>query len=177
MPLYMLYWWFIMVVNYSESRCIAWVIASRGTWWLCFATGFARYSWSLLTPRWLGAARIIERRKVLVSGSDRGNCEGFLTFPRRRAKIYSSGLLMAYGSPSCVSCAAPDCGLGVWGLLAREPPSGWIATAGTSLPTSMWTLEKNHCVIIIFGISCDWLIISCHGGITHYLSCVFTFLV
>jgi hypothetical protein len=32
-------------------------------------------------PRWLGVARIVERRKVLVSCSDRGDCEGFLTFP------------------------------------------------------------------------------------------------
>ena len=32
-------------------------------------------------PRWLGAARIVERRLVIVSGSDRGDCEGFLTFP------------------------------------------------------------------------------------------------
>jgi hypothetical protein len=28
----------------SESKYIAWVIASRGTWWLCFAVKFARYS-------------------------------------------------------------------------------------------------------------------------------------
>ena len=27
-------------------------------------------------------ARIIERRLVIVFGSDRGDCEGFLTFPR-----------------------------------------------------------------------------------------------
>ena len=72
--------------------------------------GFACYSWWLPPPRWLGAARIVERRVVIVSGSDRGDCEGFLTFPRRRAKRYSSGLLIACGSPSCVGCAAPDCG-------------------------------------------------------------------
>jgi hypothetical protein len=50
---------------------------------------------------------------VIVSGSDRGDCEGFLTFPQPRAKSYSSGLLVACGSPSCVGCATPDCGLGV----------------------------------------------------------------
>ena len=43
-----------------------------------------------------GAVRIIERRKVLVFGSDRGDYEGFLTFSQRRAKRYSSGLLMAF---------------------------------------------------------------------------------
>ena len=46
-------------------------------------------------PRRLGAARILERRVVIVSGSDRSDCEGFLTFPRRRAKRYSSKLLVA----------------------------------------------------------------------------------
>ena len=70
-------------------------IASRGTWWLCFAADFACYSWWLLPPRRLGAVRIIERRVVIVSGSDRGDCEGFLTFPRWSAKRYSSGLLVA----------------------------------------------------------------------------------
>ena len=29
---------------------------------------------------WLGAVRIVERRLVIVSGSNRGDCEGFLTF-------------------------------------------------------------------------------------------------
>jgi len=32
---------------------------------------------------------------MIVSGSDRGDCEGFLTFPRWRANRYSSGLLVA----------------------------------------------------------------------------------
>ena len=27
-------------------------------------------------PRWLGAVRIVERRLVIVFGSDRGDCEG-----------------------------------------------------------------------------------------------------
>ena len=39
---------------------------------------------------------IVERRVVIVSSSDRGDCEGFLTFPQRRAKRYSSKLLVAY---------------------------------------------------------------------------------
>ena len=49
-------------------------------------------------PRRLGASRIAELRLVIVFGSDRGDFEGFLSFPWRRAKRYSSGLLMA-----CVS--------------------------------------------------------------------------
>ena len=32
---------------------------------------------------------------VIVSSFDHGDCEGFLTFPRRSAKRYSSGLLVA----------------------------------------------------------------------------------
>ena len=46
-------------------------------------------------PRWLGAARIIEWRLVIVFGSDHGDCEGFLTFTWQRAKRYSSELLVA----------------------------------------------------------------------------------
>ena len=139
-----------MNLQVSESKCIAWVFASRGTWCSCFAAGFACYSWWLPPPRWLGAARIIEWRKVIVSSSDRGDCERFLTFSRRRAKRYSSGLLVACRSSSCVGCATPDCGLGMWCLLACEPPSERIATTGTSLPSSKWTSIKNHCVIIWF---------------------------
>ena len=48
---------------------------------MCFAAGFACYSWSLPTPRRLGVARFVERRKVIVSGSNRDDFEGFLTFP------------------------------------------------------------------------------------------------
>jgi hypothetical protein len=59
---------------------------------LCFAMGFACYSWWLPPPRQLGATRIVEQRKVLVFGFDRGDYEGFLTFPQRRAKRHSSGL-------------------------------------------------------------------------------------
>jgi hypothetical protein len=129
---------------------------------------FACFSWWLPPSRWLDVARIIEWRKVIVSGSDHGDCKGFLTFPRRTTKRYSSGLLMACGSSSCVGCAAPDCGLGMWCLLAREPLSEWIATTGTSLLASKWTALKilSHIVSKDFiGIHCDWLIVSCHGGI------------
>jgi hypothetical protein len=107
------------------------VIASRDTWWLYFAIDFTYFSWWLLPPRRLGAARIVERRKVLVSGSDHGDCEGFLTFPRWRAKKYSSVLHIVCGSLSCVGCATPDCELGVWCLLVYEPPSRCIAITGT----------------------------------------------
>jgi hypothetical protein len=36
--------------------------------------------------KWLGAARIVEQRKVLVYGSDHGDCEGFLPFPGEEPK-------------------------------------------------------------------------------------------
>jgi hypothetical protein len=56
------------------------VIASRGTWWLCFAADFACYSWWLPPPKRFGAARIVKQRKVIVFGSNCSDCEGFLTF-------------------------------------------------------------------------------------------------
>jgi hypothetical protein len=37
-------------------------------------------------PRRLGAARIVERRVVIVSGSDHGDCDGFLSLPRGRSR-------------------------------------------------------------------------------------------
>jgi hypothetical protein len=45
------------------------VFESRDTWCLCFAAGLACYSWWLPPPRRLGAARIVERRLVIVRGS------------------------------------------------------------------------------------------------------------
>ena len=80
---------------------------------IVFRSGFWLFLFVVAPPRRLGAARIVEWRKVFVFGSDRGDCEGFLTFRWRRAKMYSSGLLVACGSSSCVGCAAPSCGLGV----------------------------------------------------------------
>ena len=79
-------------------------------------------------------------------------------------------------SSSCVGCAAPYWGFGVWCQLAREPPSEWIATTRTSLPASNWTSVKNHCVhhwfwgdwsslLSIFVI--DWLLPR-QGGITSW---------
>ena len=53
-------------------------------------------------------------------------------------------------SSSCVGCAAPYWGFGMWCQLAREPLSEWIATTRTSLLASKWTSVKNHCVIIWF---------------------------
>ena len=42
--------------------------------------GFTCFSWWLPPPRRLGAARIIEWRLVIVSGSDCGDCEGSCAF-------------------------------------------------------------------------------------------------
>jgi hypothetical protein len=155
----------------EHPSALLWVIVSRGTWWLCFIADFACYSWWLLTPRWLGAARIVERRKVIVSGSNRGDCEEFLTFTRRRAKRYSSGLLIVCGSSSCVGCAAPDCGLGVWTFK-------WVNRYNEDVACRQASelREKNHCVILSprnsLGFHCNWLIVTCHGGITTLsLSC------
>jgi hypothetical protein len=166
------------------------VFASRGTWCSCFAAGFTCYSWWLLPPRRLGATRIIEQRKMIVSGSDRGDYDGFLIFPRWRAKrctlVDCSWLVWL---SSCVGCAAPYWGFGVWCQLAREPPSEWIATMRTSLPANKWTsVKKSLChsfdseVIGLHWYSFLWLIdsigdwlIPLHGGTTIHPSYVFTF--
>ena len=132
------------------------MIASRGTWYSCFAAGFACYSWWLLPPRRLGAARIVERRVVILSGSDRGDCEGFLTFPGRERKGTLVDCSWLVWSSSCVDCVAPYWGFGVWSQLAREPSSEWIATTKTSLSASKWTSVKNRYVIIWF--RGDWFL-------------------
>ena len=77
------------------------MIASRGTWYSCFAVGFTCFSWWLPPPRRLGAPRIVERRLVIVSGSDRGDCEGSCAFPGGDPKGNSSGLLMSLSYLTC----------------------------------------------------------------------------
>jgi hypothetical protein len=124
--------------------------------------------------RRLGDWWIVERLLVIVAGYDHWACEGFLCLPWQSTKGNSSGLRVTCRSSSCVGCVAPDCGLGVWCLLAREPPSEWIATTGTSLPTSKWTSEEKllclHCLLGILGIL--WLI-TYHSGISSLpLSCI-----
>ena len=134
------------------SKCIAWVVASSGTWWSCFAARFACYSWSLLTPRRFGAVRIIERRLEVVFGSDRGDCEGFLTFLRRRAKRYSSRLLVAYVIFILCWLRGTLVRVGVWGHFAREPPSECVAIIRTSLPVSKWTSVKIIVSTFVFEV-------------------------
>ena len=105
---------------------------------------------------------------VIVSSSDRGDCEGFLTFSQRRAKRYSSGLLVACVILILCWLWGPYWGFGMWSQLAREPPSEWIATTRTSLPASKWTSVKkslyHHLIprwLVFIGIhSCDWLVHS-----------------
>ena len=53
---------------------------------IVFRCGFLLLLLVFATPRRLGTARIVEQRKVLVSGLDRGGCEGFLTFPGEEPK-------------------------------------------------------------------------------------------
>jgi hypothetical protein len=147
--------------------CIAWVIASRGTWYSCFAVGLACYSWWLPPPRQLGAMRIVERRKVLISGSDHGDCEGSWPFSGEEPKDTLVDCSWLVWSSSCVGYAAPFSGFGVW-CLAREPPSEWIATTRTSLPASKWTSIKNivsPCLRISLVIL--WLIDWFHWWLAH----------
>ena len=70
-------------------------------------------------------------------------------------------------SSSCVGCAAPYWGFGMWCQLAREPPSEWIATTRSSLPVSKLTSIKIIMFIIwfrgdwsslVFILVIDWLL-------------------
>ena len=105
---------------------------------------------------WLSLAPIV----VIVRGS--------WPFPGGEPKGTLVDCSWLVWSSSCVGCAAPYWGFGVWSQLAREPPSEWIATTRTSLPASKWTSIKNHCVhhlilrwLVFIGIhSCDWLVHS-----------------
>ena len=102
---------------------------------------------------WLSLAPIV----MIVRGS--------WPFPGREPKGTLVNCSWLVWSSSCVGCAAPYWGFGVWCQLACEPPSEWIATMRSSLPASNWTLVKNHCVhplilrwlVFIVIHSCDWL--------------------
>ena len=90
---------------------------------------------------------------------------GSWPFPDRGPKGTLVNWSWLVWSSSCVGCAAPYWGFGVWCQLAREPPSEWIATTRSSLPASKWTSVKNYCVhnliprwlVFIVIHSCDWL--------------------
>ena len=147
--------------------CIAWVIASIGTWYSCFAVGFTCFSWWFPPPRWLGAARIIEQRLVIVSGSDRGDWEGSCAFPSRAPKGNSSGLLVSLSYLTCgrfLRCPI------VWTrfmqhLLAAEPPSVGRHNGDIACWQACEPREKIDCLsslsfsrwLAIYS-SCDWFI-------------------
>ena len=126
----------------------------------------------------LGAVRIIEWRKLIVSSSDHGDCEGSWPFPSGEPKGTLVDCSWLVWSSSCVSYAAPYWGFGVWSQLAREPPSEWIATTRSSLPLSKWISVKNHCVhpwfrgdwsSLLFTLVIDWFL-HLHGGITFLIT-------
>ena len=53
---------------------------------IVFRCGFLLLLLVFATPGQLGAARIVERRVVFISGSDHGDCEGFLSLPHGRSR-------------------------------------------------------------------------------------------
>jgi hypothetical protein len=67
--------------------------------------GFSCFSWWLSPPRWLGAARIVKRRLVIVRGSG--------PFPGREPKGTLVDCSWLVRSSSYIGCATPDCGFGV----------------------------------------------------------------
>ena len=70
----------------SKSKCIAWVIASRDTWYSCFTMGFAYCSWWLPPPRWLGAAEEDWHELVIIRGH-LWWLRGFVPSPAERWKV------------------------------------------------------------------------------------------
>ena len=119
---------------------------------------------------WLSRTPIV----VIVRGS--------WPFPSREPKGTLVNCSWLVWSSSCVGCVAPYWGFGVWCQLAREPPSGWIATMRTSLPASKWTSVKIivfiiwfrgdwSSLILIFVI--DWFTPR-HGGIVILISLYIT---
>ena len=106
--------------------------------------------------RWLSLASII----VIVKGS--------CAFSGGAPKATLVDCTWLVWSLSCVGCAAPYWGFGMWCQLACQPPSEWIATTRTSLSASKWTSIKNHYVhhlipmwLVFIDIDyCDWLVYS-----------------
>ena len=121
---------------------------------------------------------------VQQGSSSRGRClspapivvivRGSWPFPDEEPKGTLVDCSWLVWSASCVDCATPYGGFGVWCQLAREPPSEWITTIRTSLLATKWTSVKNLVSSYSedFLIDCDWLAPSyCnwlyprHGGI------------
>jgi hypothetical protein len=128
------------------QSAFVWVITSSGGIDLL---RFSCYSWCLPTPRRLGAAEECWQELVIVLVHLPVIVRGSCAFLGRAPKATLVDCAWLVWSPSCVGCAAPDCGLGLWCLLAYEPLSGWIATIGTGLPTSRWnSREKSLCHLV-----------------------------
>jgi hypothetical protein len=148
---YYLHHWFIIFVRLEEnpSALLEWLhleaLGVRVLLQILFVTlggwchldaleqqGLSSGGW------WLSLASIL----VIVRGS--------WAFPVGELKGTLVDCSWLMWSSSCVGCATPYWGFGVWCQLAREPPSEWIATTRISLPASKSTSVKNHCVIIWF---------------------------
>jgi hypothetical protein len=151
------------------QSAFAWVIASSGTW------GLICYSFLVtLGVCWcldgLEQQRSCGKSWWLFLATSRWLMRGSCAFSGGAPKATLVDCAWLVWSPSCVSCAEPDCGLDVWCLLPCETLSGWIIITGTSLLASKWTLEKKHCVILSSKISLVFIdilcLITCHGGIT-----------
>ena len=115
-----------------------------------------RGSWS--GGRWLSLAPFM----VIVRGS--------WTFSGGEPKGTLVDCSWLMWSSSCVGCAAPYWGFGVWSQLAREPPSEWITTTRTSLPVSKWTLVK----IIVFIFDSKVIGLHCYSSLWLIGSFIYT---
>ena len=107
-------------------------------------------------PRRLGAARIIERRLLIVSGSDHGDCEGSCAFPGGEPEGNSSGLLVSLSYLTCgLVFAVSNCVDEVRATpLSRRTTMCWSTQWGLACRQARKPREKN-CVS-----SCDWISLS-----------------
>ena len=114
--------------------------------------GFTCYSWWLPPPRWLGAASIIERRLVIVSGSDRGDYEGSSAFSGREPKDNSSGLLVSLSYLTCeYVLMVSNCVDEVRATpLSRRTIKCWSTQRGLACRQARECWEKILCLL------CDW---------------------
>ena len=119
----------------------------------------------------------LEQRGLLSGGwwlSPAPIMRGSWPFPSREPKGTLLNCSWLVWSSSCVGCAAPYRGFGVWCQLAREHSSEWIVTTRTSLPASKWTSVKkslcHHLILrwLVFILVIDWFIPRL-GGITILL--------
>ena len=153
------------------------MIASRGTWRLCFAVDFACFSWWLPPPRWLEQWWRIGMSWWLFVAIF-GDCKGSCTFPGGVPKGNSSKLLVSLSYLTCgevltvsnhvdENCETP---------LSHRTTKCWSTQRRRSVLASTWTSGENRlslviCILPVIGLNFNlWLVHPLHGGIITILT-------